>query len=394
MDTHTANGTSAPTAPVLDGDPSGPALTAAGLVLPPGVQDQDGTTGNNLGVIGRPLDRRAPFYVGLTGGLGLGTAYVIALAIGDIASVLVLIGLGLFIAVGLNPIVVFLIHRGLSRGLAVAVVTLSFAIAVGGFVLAAVPPVSHEVQNLVTNYPRYRAELASGRGWAGSLVAKLHLTNYFKGKSNLDLTSMAGGVLGAGKLVLSLGVATVSVVVLTLYFLIAVPGVQRLWLSLVPISRRQRVELLTEEVFDRVGGFMLGNLLTSLVAGVGTYIWLSIFDVPYALLLALFVALFDLIPMVGSTIAGVVVTIVSMAQGFPVAIATGIFYIVYRFLEDYLLNPRVMKHTVKVSPGLTIIATLIGGTLLGLVGALVAIPAAATVELLLQEVAFPRQNQR
>jgi predicted PurR-regulated permease PerM len=205
---------------------------------------------------------------------------------------------------------------------------------------------------------------------------------------------MAGGVLGAGKLVLSLGVATVSVVVLTLYFLIALPGVKRLWLSLVPISRRQRVELLTEEVFDRVGGFMLGNLLTSLVAGVGTYIWLSIFDVPYALLLALFVALFDLIPMVGSTIAGVVVTIVSMAQGFPVAIATGIFYIFYRFLEDYLLNPRVMKHTVKVSPGLTIIATLIGGTLLGLVGALVAIPAAATVELLLQEVAFPRQNQR
>ncbi len=259
---------------------------------------------------------------------------------------------------------------------------------------AAVPPVSHEVQTLVTNYPRYKAELASGRGWAGNLVAKLHLTSYFKGKSKLDLTSMTGGVLGAGKLVLSLGVASVSVVVLTLYFLIALPGVKRLWLSLVPISRRQRVELLTEEVFDRVGGFMLGNLLTSLVAGIGTYIWLSVFGVPYALLLALFVALFDLIPMVGSTIAGVVVTAVSLTKGFPVAVATGAFYVVYRLLEDYILNPRVMKHTVKVSPGLTIIATLIGGTLLGLIGALVAIPAAATIELLLQEVAFPRQNQR
>jgi predicted PurR-regulated permease PerM len=143
-----------------------------------------------------------------------------------------------------------------------------------------------------------------------------------------------------------------------------------------------------------VGGFMLGNLLTSVVAGVGTYIWLSVFGVPYALLLALFVALFDLIPMVGSTIAGLVVVVVSLTKGFPVAIATGIFYIVYRLLEDYLLNPRVMKHTVKVSPGLTIVATLIGGTLLGLIGALVAIPAAATVELLLQEVVFPRQNRR
>ena len=394
MSAHTSsNGTAAP-APVLSLDAPGPGAPVAGLVLPPGVQDPDDKTGKNLGVIGRPLDRRAPFYVGLTGGLGLGAAYVIGLAIGDITSVLVLIGLGLFIAVGLNPVLVFLVHRGLSRGLAVAVVTLSFAIAVGAFVFVAVPPVSHEVQNLVTNYPRYKAELASGHGWAGSLVAKLHLTSYFKGKSTLDVTSMAGGVLGAGKLVLSLGVATVSVVVLTLYFLIALPGVKRLWLSLVPISRRQRVELLTEEVFDRVGGFMLGNLLTSVVAGVGTYIWLSVFGVPYALLLAMFVALFDLIPMVGSTIAGLVVTAVSLTKGFPVAIATGAFYVVYRFLEDYLLNPRVMKHTVKVSPGLTIIATLIGGTLLGLIGALVAIPAAATIELLLQEVAFPRQNQR
>ena len=161
---------------------------------------------------------------------------------------------------------------------------------------------------------------------------------------------------------------------------------KRLWLSLVPVSRRERVGLFTDEVFDRVGGFMLGNLLTSVVAGIGTYVWLSVFGVPYALLLALLVALFDLIPMVGSTIAGVVVTLVAFTKGCPLAIATGVFYIVYRFVEDYLLNPRVMKHTVKVSPGLTIIATLVGGTLLGLIGALVAIPVAATFQLLLEEV--------
>jgi predicted PurR-regulated permease PerM len=395
METHTApNRTTSPAPePVLGVDPP-TAPPPAGLVLPPGVENQDDKTGKNLGVVGRPLDRRTPFYVGLTGGLGLGAAYVIGRAIGDITSVLVLIGLALFIAVGLNPILVFLVHRGLSRGLAVAIVTLSFALAVGAFAFSAVPPVSHEVQALVTNYPRYKLDLVSGRGWAGNLVARLHLKGYFKGNSKLDITSVTGGVLGAGKLVLSLGVATVSVVVMTVYFLIALPGVKRLWLSLVPISRRQRVELLTEEVFDRVGGFMLGNLLTSAVAGIGTFIWLSAFGVPYALLLALFVALFDLIPMVGSTIAGLVVTAVSLTQGVPLAIATGIFYVVYRLVEDYLLNPRVMKHTVKVSPGLTIIATLIGGTLLGLIGALVAIPAAATVELLLQEVAFPRQNQR
>ena len=93
---------------------------------------------------------------------------------------------------------------------------------------------------------------------------------------------------------------------------------------------------------------------------------------PYAVLLALVVALFDLIPLVGSTIAGVIVSLVALTKGVPVAVATVGFYVVYRYLEDYLLNPRVMKHTVKVTPGLTIIATLIGGTLLGLIGALIA----------------------
>jgi predicted PurR-regulated permease PerM len=201
-------------------------------------------------------------------------------------------------------------------------------------------------------------------------------------------------VLGAGKLILSLGVATISIVALTIFFLIALPGVKKLWLSIIPRTRRVRTALLTDEVFDRVGGFMLGNLITSVISGIGTYIWLTIFGVPYAVLLALLVALFDLIPMVGSTIAGVIVSLVALTKGIPIGIATLGFYIAYRYLEDYLVNPRVMKHTVKVTPGLTIIATLIGGTLLGLIGALVAIPVAATIHLLLEEVTIPRQNQR
>jgi predicted PurR-regulated permease PerM len=317
---------------------------------------------------------------------------VIARGIADISSVLVIIGLALFIAVGLDPILVFLVNRGVRRGVAVAIVTLGFVLVIAAFVLAAVSPLSHEIQGLVKNYPRYKSNIADGKGWAGKLAVKLHLTSYLKGKSKLKIP--IGGVLGAGKLLLSLGIATVSIVALTIYFLIALPGVKKLWLSLLPRSRRVRAALLTDEVFGRVGGFMLGNLLTSLISGIGTYIWLLIFGVPYALLLALVVALFDLIPMVGSTIAGIIVSLVSLTKGIPVAIATVGFYIVYRYLEDYLLNPRVMKHTVKVTPGLTIIATLIGGTLLGLVGALVAIPVAATIHLLLEEVAVPRQNQR
>jgi predicted PurR-regulated permease PerM len=362
------------------------------LVLPPEVENERGRNHEALGVLGRPFDRRTPFFMGLTGALGVALAYVAYRGLADISSVLIIIGVALFVAIGLNPIIVLLVKIGLSRIAAAGLVTLGFLLVIAAFVLIAVPPISHEVQSLVKNYPRYKSELIAGKGWAGHLAVKLHLTNYLKGKSKLKIP-LAGGALGAGKEIVTIGVGTVSMAVLTVYFMIALPGVTKLWLSLIPNSRRERVRLLTDEVFDRVGGFMLGNLLTSVVAGVGTWIWLTIFGVPYSLLLAIFVALFDLVPMVGSTIAGVGVSLVALTRGVPIAIATAAFYIVYRFLEDYLLNPRVMKHTVKISPGLTIVATLIGGALLGLIGALIAIPVAATVHLLLEEVVFPRQNK-
>jgi predicted PurR-regulated permease PerM len=362
------------------------------LILPPSVERDLDESDEALGTLGRPFDHRAPFFVGLTGALGVAVAYVLVRGIAEVTTVIVIIGLALFVAVGLNPILDFLINHGLRRGVAVGAVTLAFVLVIAGFVLAAVSPISHEISTLVKNYPEYKANVIAGKGWAGNLAVRLHLTSYLKGKSKIKIP--AGGILGAGKEVLSLGVATISIVALTIYFLIALPGVKKLWLSLMPRSRRERASLLTDEVFSRVGGFMLGNLVTSVVSGVGTYVWLLIFGVPYALLLALVVALFDLIPMVGSTIAGIIVSLVALSKGIPVGIATAAFYIVYRYLEDYLLNPRVMKHTVKVTPGLTIIATLIGGSLLGLVGALVAIPVAATIHLLLDEVAIPRQNQR
>ena len=362
------------------------------LILPAALERELAESDESLGTLGRPFDRRAPFLIGLNAALGVAVAYLILRGLADITTALVIIGLALFIAIGLHPIIEFLENKGVRRWVAVGLVTIGFVAIIAAFILSAASPISHEVTTLVKNYPRYKRELADGKGWAGKLLRRLHLTSYLKGSAKLKLPF--GGVLGAGKLLLSLGVATISVMVLTIYFLFALPGVKGLWLSLIPRSRRNRVELLTEEVFTRVGGFMLGNLLTSLIAGVGTYLWLLIFGVRYALVLGLFVALFDLIPMVGSTIAGIVVTLVALTRGVPIGVATGAFYIAYRYLEDYLLNPRVMKRTVKVPPGLTIVATLIGAALLGLVGALVAIPAAATIQLILEEVAIPRQNQR
>jgi len=161
---------------------------------------------------------------------------------------------------------------------------------------------------------------------------------------------------------------------------------------LTPRSRRARSAMLIDEVVHRVGGYVLGNVLASVIAALGTLVWLEIFSVPYPVLLALFVGFMDLIPMIGSTIGGIVVSLVALTVSLPVAVSTAIFYIIYRNAEDYLITPRVMKRTVRVPGIVTVIAVLIGGTLLGIIGALVAIPVAAAIQLIVEEVVYPRMD--
>jgi predicted PurR-regulated permease PerM len=350
-----------------------------------------------LGRRGKHFDRRSPFFIGLTGALGVAVAYVLFRTVADLGTVLELVALAFFLAVGLDPAVVWLTRHRCPRWGAVTLVLVAALAFIGGFVAAAVGPISHEIHELQTNWPKWKAQAEAGKGWLGHLVREFHLQSQLRSGSltkKVNPSTVANGVLEGGKVVISAVSAVVITFVLTIYFLVALPSLRRFWLRVVPDSRRQRVGAMTDEVFSRVGGFVLGNILTSIVAGIGTFVWLVAFGVPYPLLLALFVAIFDLIPMVGSTIAGIVVSLVALTVSLPVAIATLVFYILYRFFEDYLLTPRVMRHTVRISPGLTIVAGLTGGALLGLIGALVAIPIAAGIHLILEEVTFPSLEER
>lgn len=350
-----------------------------------------------LGMPGRPLDRRSPFVVGFTAAAGVAIVYILLRVLSDLGTVLQLIGLALFLAVGLDPAVAWLTKRHLPRWSAVLVVVLVVLGFIGAFVAAAVGPISHEIHELQVSAPKWRSQAEHGRGWLGHLTRQFHLQGQLKTSSlskRITPQAVAGGVVGAGKIVISAVSAVVIVCVLTVYFLVALPSVRRLFLRTVPKTRRTRVAAITDEVLSRVGGFVLGNIITSVAAGVGTWVWLMIFGVPYPLLLSLMVAVFDLIPMVGSTIAGIIVSLVALTVSLPVAIATLGFYVGYRFFEDYLLTPRVMRHTVRISPGLTIVAGLVGGALLGLIGALIAIPLAAGVHLVLEEVTFPAMDNR
>ena len=183
------------------------------------------------------------------------------------------------------------------------------------------------------------------------------------------------------------------VIVLTVYFVVDMPRIRTTLYRLVPHSRRPRAILIGDEVFAKVGAYVLGNVLISVITGAATFIWLKAFGVPYPLLLAIFVAVLDLVPIVGSTVAGVVVAAVALTVSLPICIATIVFFVAFRLIEDYLLVPRIIGRVVKVPALITVVAVLIGGALLGIVGALVAIPIAAALQLLTQEVLYPRLDE-
>ena len=344
----------------------------------------------SLGRLGRPMNRRSPFFVGMMAAAGVAVTYGLVELLIRARSVLVLIGLALFIAAGLDPAVSWLTRRRLPRWSAVIVILLIAAGVAAGFMAAAIPPLTAQVTALIHELPHYLTTLRDHNSELGRLNTRFHVQERLSQLLSTRGTALVGGVLGAGELVLSAASSVLVVIVLVVYFLAAMPRIKLFFYRLAPQSRRARVILIGDEIFDKVGGYMLGNFLTSLIAGLGTWAWLEIFGVPYALLLGLLVALLDLIPVIGSTIGGAVVSLVALTVSLPVAIATLVFYIAYRLAEDYLIVPRVMGRAVQVPAVVTVLAVLVGGALMGLIGALVAIPAAAALSLLLHEVTFRR----
>jgi predicted PurR-regulated permease PerM len=345
-----------------------------------------------LGKPGRPLNKRSPFFIGMAAAAGVAVTYGVAELIIRARGVLVLIGLALFIAAGLDPAVSWLTRHRFPRWAAVITVLLAATGVAVGFLAAAIPPLTSQATTLANHIPQYLHALHNPHSELGRLNDRYHLNQRLKQLITSRGGSIVGGVLGAGEVVLGAAASVVVVLVLTVYFLAGMPRIKLFLYRLAPHSRRARVILIGDEIFAKVGGYVLGDVLTSLIAGIGTYLWMISFGIPYPALLGLLVALLDLIPVVGSTIGGLIVSLVALTVSVPVALGTLAFYIAYRLAEDYLLVPKIMGRTVKVPAAVTVIAVLVGGALLGLVGALVAIPIAAAIRLLLQEITFRRMD--
>ena len=349
-----------------------------------------------LGERGQPLNTRSPFMWGLFGGLGALVALWIGLTVMRVSGVLVLVVVAIFLAVGLNPAVEFLIRRGMKRPYAVLCVISCVVLVFIGFLTLLVPIISHQVSEISNSLPGWFDKLQRNKD-IRDFDRKYEITSKVEDyvKSGTWAEKAFGGVVGVGLAILGILLNAFVVIVLTLYFLGSLPTIKRAAYSLAPASRRERVSLLGDRILRNVGGYVSGAFVVATCAGLSTLIFLFIVGLgSYALALAMVVALLDVIPMIGATIGAVIVCAIAFATDVKTGIIAVIFYIAYQQVENYLIYPKVMARSVEIPGALTVIAALIGGTLLGVVGALLAIPTAASILLLVREVFLPRQEAR
>lgn len=347
---------------------------------------------------GRDFDRAHPFYVGFVGAIGVLMAIGLVQALDRVSGTITLLVVALFLALGLEPVVEWLVRHGLRRGWAIAVVFL-FVIAVFvGFGFMVVPIIVDQGSELVRQLPDYVADVQRAP-WFVDLDQRYDIVGRVTAELQQRLgngetfAAVFGGVLGAGQALLGGVFSTLTVLILTLYFLASMRTLRSTAYRLVPATRRHRVQLLGDEISKRIGGYVMGQIAIATLNGICSYVMMLLLDIPYPAVLAIVVGVFGLIPLVGATIGAVLVTAVALFVSLPTAIIVLVYYVVYQQVENYVIAPKVMARTVSVPGGVAIVAALVGAGLLGALGALIAIPLAAGILLVVQEVVMPRQDR-
>ncbi len=391
----------------VDGGPDSSAPAGGGAVTAPepvtasdagpGAEPRPGRN-STYGVVGQPLNRHSPFYIGFFGATGALLAIGLWQMVGRLSTTLTLLLVSMFLALALNPVVDALVGRGVRRAGSVAVVFTGLLVVFVLIGFLVIPPVIVEGTDLAQQAPGYLEDLLGSR-WVREIDRNYDVIDKVRAEVQARMTDqqfiegVLGGILGAGRAVLNGVFQVFTVLVLTLYFLSSLPRVKNAAYAVVPSSRRRRVESLSEEIFRRVGSYAIGQTAIATLNALLSYVMMRIVGIPYAAVLAVTVGLLGLIPMIGATLGAAVVVIVASFDEPKKALIVLVYYIVYQQLENYVVAPRVMQRTVSVPGPVTIVAALVGGALLGVLGALLAIPVAAGLLLLYEEVLVPRQSR-
>jgi predicted PurR-regulated permease PerM len=298
--------------------------------------------------------------------------------------------IALFLALALDPLVGLIQRRGrLGRGLAIAVTYLLVILVILGVSATFVPKLADEVNGFVQASPNYVHDLTQGRGRLGFLERKYHVVEKVRAQvkqgGTTKVLGLSGAALSATKSVITIIAATVTIVFLTFFMLLeGGDWVERCY-SLFPEESRPRWRRVGYDIYKTVGGYVTGNILISLIAGASITVVLLALGVPYAVALGLLVALLDLIPLAGATVAGVIVTTVAFLHTVPAGIIVLVFFIVYQQLENHFLQPVIYGRTVQLSPLTVLISVLVGAELAGIIGALAAIPVAGAIQVLVRD---------
>ena len=360
-------------------------------------KSKDSKLAEDFGVRGRPMDTSHPFQFGFMAATGALLALTVLKALASASQVFVLIIISLFFAVGLNPAVNFFERRNIKRGYAVSIVVGNVLLFVGLFIWIAIPPLLDQVNSLVNNAPQLVNDLKNN-AFLNDLNIKYGVIDSLQSKvdsvikdGSFVITAF-GGVVGVGKAVISGVVAGLTILVLTLYFVSSLDNVVNIGLRLVPASRRDRVAKLTNAIISRTGSFVGGQAIIAAIAALFILCMGLIIGMPYTGPLSMLVLICGFIPLIGHFIGMSIVTLVSLTDSPRTAIIALASYVIYVQVENYVITPRIMRRSLSLPGLVTIIAALLGTSLLGLVGGLLAVPIAAAVLLILDEVVFPRAD--
>lgn len=346
-----------------------------------------------------------PFRTALVATLGVGLGILLISSVQTLSTVLLYIGTALFLSLGLDPLVSFLERRRLPRWLAVLATILAVLAIFVGIILIVLPVLVDQISQLIaqiTTIVQRGTAIDDLKDWIQETFPNLLVDDVFNYIEDWLTTNLAeiGGSIGQGVLIASGAVLSgvfgaFIVLILTIYLTASTPSLKRAVYQLVPSSKRDRFIDLSEQITDSVGYYVMGQVSQGVINGVLSAIYLTIIEAPFPAVLAVIAFFFSLIPLVGTLTGSTIIVLVCLIPGLgspATALAAGIYYLIYMQIEAYVISPRIMSRAVSVPGAVVVVAALAGGSLLGLLGALIAIPVAASILIIYRQVLIPRMN--
>ncbi|MCH7232305.1 AI-2E family transporter [Glycomyces sp. L485] len=338
----------------------------------------------------RSLSQTPPVQAGLFLGVGLAFAAVLVWAVIELKTLIIVLVVAGFLAVGLNRPVRAMTRRGLPRWLALVVLVLGLVLVFcGGFALI-IPAIVRQTTEFAAAAPTYYDQVMAS-GFAQRFGGESRVLERLQGLTTAEnLSTAAGGLLGGAVSVATVVGWTLTALILSLFILVAHDRIRDSALRFVVASKRARAGEILDRILLQAGAYLMGALTIAIAAGGAAWIFMVIAGIPYAAILAFIVALTDLIPQVGATIGAAIVTLVALTVSPMTAVAAVIFFVVYQQLENWIIYPTIMGSAVKVSNLAALVSVLIGATLFGVVGVILAVPSYAAIRLVVQELVHPR----